>query len=331
MKKVLLTGITGQAGSYLAEILLNNNYDVHGLIRRGSTFTTERIEMLFDHPHFSLHYGDLADGLNIYHLIQDIYPDYIINAGAMSHVRVSFDIPVYCTDVTGTGVLRILESIRQINPKIKFIQFSSSEMFGNTTDIIQCEDSPMHPCSPYAISKYMGYLFTKQYRDSYNIWASNAICFNMESPRRGRTFVTQKICDYIKTIRSSYHTIPLILGNLDARRDWGSCEEYMQGVHQMMNLDQPEDIIFATGETHSVREFVEVAFSEIGIQIKWMGSGLNEEGIDCRTGAALIKIHQKHFRPLELNVLCGNPLKAKKILHWEPKMKFKELIKCMLK
>ncbi|MDD5589056.1 MAG: GDP-mannose 4,6-dehydratase [Candidatus Nanoarchaeia archaeon] len=335
-KKVFLTGVTGQSGSYLSEILLKNGYDVNGLMRRGSTFTTERIEHLLDNENFNLHYGDLSDGLNLYHLIEKIQPDYIINAGAMSHVFVSFQIPIYCMDVTGTAVVRLLEAIKQINTKIKFIQFSSSEMFGNCGDTILTETSPMQPCSPYAIAKYMGYLTTKHYRDAYGIWASNAIFFNMESQRRGHTFVTKKICDYIIKIKNHPDIIktiqPLQLGNLDAMRDWGSCEEYMDGVYRMMQMKNCDDILFATGETHSVKEFCTEAFKEIGITIFW-GKDPNDKilGLDNDTGKTLIETNDRLKRPLELNFLCGNPKKAEEKLGWIPKTKFKDLIKLMIK
>ncbi len=321
----LLSGVTGQAGSYLAEILLKKGWFVNGIIRRASNFNTNRINHLMNNKNFKLHYGDLADELSIYRLIEKIKPDYFINAGAMSHVKVSFEMPIYTLDVTGVSVFKILESIRIIDKHIKFIQFSSSELFGNCADT-QNENTPFNPQSPYAIAKLIGYWATKHYREAYNMWATNCIFFNMESPRRGHTFVTMKIIDYVKKIRDNIPVEPLKLGNLSAQRDWGYCKEYMECLYDVMMLKDSDDFIFATGSTHSVKKFCEIAFKEIGITLFWIG----EKGIDIKTNKILIEIDERLFRPLEVPFLMGDSSKLQKTINWRPKVDFYNLIKIML-
>lgn len=313
----LITGITGQDGSYLAELLLEKGYQVHGIIRRSSSFNTNRINHIFDKIH--LHYGDLADGLNIYHLLDKIKPDEIYHLGAQSHVKVSFDTPVYTSNVTGLGTIRLLEAIKEVNPRIKFYNAASSEMFGKVQEIPQKETTPFHPRSPYGCAKVFSYWATVNYRESYNMYACSGILFNHESPRRGGTFVTKKIADYVKKLKkhmfdSSVYIGPLELGNLEAKRDWGYAKDYMEAVWLMLQQDEPEDFVIATGETHTVKEFLHEAFTIAEIP--------NYENF--------IEINPKFYRPAEVDILIGDASKAKKKLGWEPKVKFKELVKIML-
>jgi GDPmannose 4,6-dehydratase len=324
-KTALLTGISGQAGSYLAELLLERGYEVHGIIRRSSSFNTGRIDHIFDK--IKMHYGNLSDGLNIYHLINEIRPTHVFNVAAQSHVRTSFDIPVESVDITATGTMRILESIRQIEPTIKFLQFSTSEMFGKVHEIPQKETTPFHPRSPYACAKVFSYWITRNYREAYNMFACNAIIFNMESPRRGGTFVTKKITDYV---REGNWEKPLQLGNLNALRDWGYCRDYMDGVIKIIEHEYPDDFVLSTGETHTVRKFAELAFKEVGIDIIWKGDGLEEKGIDKKTKKALMEINKRFFRPAEVALLKGDSSKARKELGWKPKLSFEELIELMV-
>ncbi len=334
MKKALITGITGQDGSYLAEFLLEKGYEVHGIIRRSSSFNTERIDHIYQDPHekgvkMFLHYGDLADASNIERILKKIQPDEVYNLGAQSHVRVSFDIPVYTGDVAGLGALRLLEAIRNSGIDTKFYQASSSEMFGKVQETPQKETTPFYPRSPYGCAKVFAYWTTINYRESYGMFACNGILFNHESPRRGGTFVTKKIVDGLIHIREGIQDT-LFLGNLDAKRDWGYAKEYVEAMWLMLQQDTPDDFVIATGETHSPREFVEEAAVLLGFDIEWKGEGFNEKGIDKNSGKTIIEIDQKYFRPTEVDLLIGDGAKAKSVLNWEPKVKFQELVKIMV-
>jgi GDPmannose 4,6-dehydratase len=316
-KKALITGITGQDGSYLAELLLNKGYEVHGIIRRASTFNTGRIDHLYQDPHINgvhlfLHYGDLADSVNLVQLLNELKPDEIYHLGAQSHVRVSFDIPEYTGDVTGLGATRILEAIKKVGLRTRFYQASSSEMFGKVREIPQTENTPFYPRSPYACAKLYAYWATVNYRESYNLFACNGILFNHESPRRGGTFVTRKITRAVAHIKEGLQD-KLYLGNLDARRDWGYAPEYVEAMWLMLQQDSPDDYVIATGETHSVQEFLEEAFSYAGLD--WR----EYVGIDPR-----------YYRPAEVDVLVGDASKARKVLGWQPKTRFKDLVRLMV-
>ena len=335
MKKALITGITGQDGSYLAELLLKKGYGVHGIIRRASTFNTGRIDHLYKDPHVNgvklfLHYGDLSDGSNISRLLEKIKPDEIYHLGAQSHVRVSFDIPEYTADVTGLGTLRILDAIKETCIKTKFYQASSSEMFGKAHEIPIKETTLFYPRSPYGCAKVYAYWITKNYRESYGLFACNGILFNHESPRRGETFVTRKITRGLARIKLGKDKI-LYLGNLDAKRDWGYAKDFVEAMWLMLQQKEPDDYIIATGETHSVREFAEETAKYLGFDLVWKGKGLKEKGIDKKTGKTVIEIDPRYFRPAEVDILQGDYSKAKKKLGWKPKVKFKELVKIMAK
>lgn len=334
MKKALVTGITGQDGSYLAELLLEKGYEVHGIIRRSSSFNTGRIDHLYKDPHVNgvklfLHYGDLSDGTSLTNLIKEIKPDEIYNLAAQSHVRVSFDIPEYTGDVTGLGAVRILEAIRESGVKTKFYQASSSELYGLVQETPQTEKTPFYPRSPYAVAKLYAYWITINYRESYDMFASNGILFNHESPRRGETFVTRKITRALADIVTGQQEC-LYLGNLDAKRDWGYAKDYVEGMWLMLQQERPGDYVLATGETRSVREFVEECCKYLDMEIQWSGEGLKEVGVDKKTGKTIIKIDEKYFRPAEVDLLLGNPEKAKKELGWTPKTTFKDLAKLMM-
>jgi len=333
MKKALITGITGQDGSYLAELLLEKGYEVHGVIRRASTFNTSRIDHIYQDPHergrrLFLHYGDLTDSSNISRLIEKIKPDEIYNLGAQSHVRVSFDIPEYTSDSTGLGVIRLLDAIKDSGIKTKFYQASSSEMFGKVQEVPQKETTPFYPRSPYGCAKVYGYWITKNYRESYDLFACNGILFNHESPRRGETFVTRKITKGLARIKLGKEE-KIFLGNLDAKRDWGYAKDYVEGMWRMLQAEKPDDYILATGETHSVREFVEETAKCLDFDLIWKGKGLNEKGIDKKSGKTIVEIDPKYFRPAEVDLLIGDPSKAKKKLGWKPTTKFKDLVKLM--
>lgn len=331
-KIALITGITGQDGSYLAELLLEKGYKVYGVQRRASTFNTARIDHLYDvpeYPHFETVYGDLTDASSISRILEKIKPDEIYNLGAQSHVRVSFDIPEYTADVAALGTLRILDAIKETCIQTKFYQASSSEMFGRVQEIPQNETTPFHPCSPYACAKVFAYWITKNYRESYGLFACNGILFNHESPRRGSTFVTRKIIRGLVKI-SLGQKYKLALGNLEAKRDWGYAPDYVLGMWQMLQQDEPDDYILATGETHSVREFVEEACKILDIDIIWEGEGLQECGIHRKTGEKIIAIDPKYFRPTDVDLLIGDPSKAKEKLGWEPKVRFPQLVKIMI-
>ncbi len=333
MKKALITGITGQDGSYLAEFLLEKGYEVHGIIRRSSSFNTTRIDHIFQDPHEShlrliLHFGDIADSSNLSRLIEKIKPDEIYNLAAQSHVRVSFDIPEYTGDVVGLGALRLLDAIRESGIKTKYYQASSSEMFGLVKEIPQTEETPFHPRSPYSVAKVYAYWITRNYRESYNLFACNGILFNHESPRRGETFVTRKVTRGLARIKFGLEDT-LYLGNIDAKRDWGYAKDYIEGMWLMLQQDKPDDYVLATNETHTVREFIEIASKRLGYELEWRGEGVNEIGVDLNTGKTIIKIDPIYFRPAEVDLLIGNPAKAKKQLGWEPKVLFKELVEIM--
>lgn len=310
MKKALITGITGQDGSYLAELLLDKGYEVHGLMRRNSTFTTGRIEHIYDK--IELHYGDLADSSSLQHIVSKVRPDEVYNLAAQSHVKVSFDVPEYTADVTGTGTLRLLEAIRTCAPEAKFYQASSSEMFGKVLEVPQTEKTPFYPRSPYGVAKVYSYWITKNYRESYDMFACNGILFNHESPRRGETFVTRKITRAVAAIKAGKQD-KLLLGNLDAKRDWGFAGDYVEAMWLMLQADKPDNYVVATNETHSVKEFCQIAFSHVGLD--W---------------EKYVEVSEKYFRPAEVDLLIGDPAHAKKNLKWEPKVSFEELVKMMV-
>lgn len=334
-KVALIFGVTGQDGAYLARLLLKKGYIVHGVKRRSSSFNTERLDFIYRDFHlqtnFFLHYGDLSDSVNIVKLIRKIEPDEIYNLGAQSHVRVSFDIPEYTSDVDGLGALRILEAIVLLGQEknIKFYQAGSSEMFGLVQEIPQKETTPFYPRSPYGVAKLFGYWITRNYREAYNIFACNGILFNHESPIRGETFVTRKISRAVAQRASGEKNI-LYLGNLDAKRDWGYAKDYVKAMWMMLQQNTPDDYVISTGEMHSVREFVELAYNEIGIDIEWRGQGLDEEGFDKKTNEILVKIDNYYFRPTEVDLLLGDCSKAKTKLGWQPKTTFKKLVNKML-
>ena len=336
MKKALITGITGQDGSYLAELLLGKGYEVHGIIRRASTFNTGRLNDIYQNPqdtkrHLFLHYGDTSDSSNISRIIETVQPDEIYHLAAQSHVRVSFDLPEYTGDVTGLGTIRILDAIKNSNLKTKFYQASSSEMFGKVEekDLPITEQTLFHPRSPYGCAKVYAYWITKNYRESYNLFAVNGILFNHESPRRGETFVTRKITRGLARIKLGKEE-KLFLGNLDAKRDWGYAPDFVEGMYLMMQQEKPDDYVLATGETHTVREFVELAAKNLDMEIEWQGEGLKEKGINKKTGQEIIAIDPAYFRPSEVDVLLGDHGKANKELGWQPKVKFPELVKIMV-
>ena len=345
-KKALITGITGQDGSYLAEFLLEKGYIVHGLIRRSSTFNTDRIDHIYTDPHdpkskLFLHYGDITDSGELTNLIYNIQPEEIYHLAAQSHVRVSFDMPEFTGDVTAIGTTRLLEAIRRSGIKTKFYQASSSEMFGDAPPP-QNEDTAFRPRSPYAAAKVYAYWMVRNYREGYRIFACNGILFNHESPRRGETFVTRKITRALARIKLSLQD-KLYLGNLEAKRDWGYAPDFVEAMWLMLQQDEPDDYVIATGETHSVREFLNLAFNYAGIELEWRGHGVEEKGVikslasnlqppasNLRIGDAIIEIDKRYFRPLEVEFLQGDASKAKKKLGWEPKVRFKELVKIMV-
>jgi len=335
MKKALITGITGQDGSYLAELLLEKGYEVHGLLRRGSTFTTRRIDHLYQDRHIQdvhlfLHYGDLSDASSISRLIERIVPDEIYHLGAQSHVRVSFDAPEYTGDVTGLGTLRLLDAIRESRIATRFYQASSSEMFGRAQEVPQRETTPFYPRSPYGCAKVYAYWIAKNYRESYGLFVVNGILFNHESPRRGETFVTRKITRGLARIKLGKDE-KIYLGNLDAKRDWGYAKDYVEGMWRMLQKDAPDDYVLATGETHTVREFAEEAARALEIRLRWEGTGLQEKGIDEETGRTLIEIDPKYFRPAEVDLLLGDASKARAELGWTPSTSFYDLVRLMVK
>lgn len=336
-KVALITGITGQDGSYLAELLLEKGYRVYGMVRRSSTFNRTLIDHLsafYKDPEngqsrMDLFYGDLSDSASIWNILEKIKPDEIYNIGAQSHVKISFEIPEYTADIDATGVLRLLEAMRHVCPKSRFYQASSSEMFGKAHEIPLKETSPFYPRSPYGCAKVFGYWITKNYRESYGLHASNGILFNHESPRRGVNFVTRKITRGLARIKLGKDK-KLFLGNLDAIRDWGYTKDYVEAMWMMLQQDEPDDYVIATNESHTVREFVELAAKELGYDIIWKGKGANEKGIDKKTGDVIIEVSEQYFRPAEVDELRGDYSKAKQALGWEPKVSFKELVKLMI-
>lgn len=336
MKRALIAGITGQDGAYLAEFLLKLGYEVHGIKRRASLFNTERIEHLYQDTHqdnlrFFLHYGDLTDSTNIIRLVQHIQPDEIYNLAAQSHVKVSFDTPEYTANTDALGTLRILEAIRilGLSQKTRYYQASTSELYGKASEIPQRESTPFYPRSPYAAAKLYAYWITVNYRESYNMYACNGILFNHESPLRGETFVTRKITRAVARIKLGIEDT-LYLGNLNAQRDWGFAGDYVEAMWLMLQQTAPDDYVVATGEMHSVREFVELAFSNIGIDIVWKGSGLEEVGIDNSTGKVMVRIDPRYFRPTEVELLLGDASKIREKLGWQPKMPLQELVSIMV-
>lgn len=335
MKKAFITGITGQDGSYLTEFLLEKGYEVHGIIRRASTFNTKRIDHLFEDHDIGnktlfLHHGDLTDSSNINRLIEKIHPDEIYNLGAQSHVQVSFEVPEYTAETDAIGTLRILDAIKEVGLKCKFYQASTSELFGGLQGTApQSEETPFYPRSPYAAAKLYAYWVTVNYREAYDIFACNGILFNHESPRRGETFVTRKITRAIASIINGTQKT-LSLGNLNAKRDWGFAGDYVEAMWLMLQQEKPDDYVVATGETHTVREFVERAFKVVGIHIKWIGEEIEEKGINSKTGQVLVDINPKYFRPTEVDLLLGDPSKAEEKLEWKRKVDFNELVYMMV-
>lgn len=330
MKTALITGITGQDGSYLAELLLEKGYFVHGIIRRASLINTARIDHIFNHPNLKLHYGDLTDSANILHVLQKSQPDEIYNLAAQSHVKVSFELPEYTGNVDGLGTLRILESVRILGMEdtCRIYQASTSELYGLVQQIPQSETTPFYPRSPYGVAKLYGYWITKNYREAYNMYACTGILFNHESPRRGETFVTRKITKGLSRISSGLQDV-LYLGNLNAKRDWGHAKDYVEAMWLMLQQDEPDDYVIATGEQYSVREFVEKSAVYFGMNIVWENEGENEIGIDKNTGKTVIKVSSKYYRPSEVESLLGDPTKAKQKLGWSPKITFDQLIEDM--
>ncbi len=330
MKTALITGITGQDGSYLAELLIEKGYMVHGIIRRASLINTHRIDHIFNHPHLKLHYGDLTDSANIIHILQQTKPDEIYNLAAQSHVKVSFEMPEYTGNVDGLGTLRILEAVRILGMEktCRVYQASTSELYGLVQEVPQKETTPFYPRSPYGVAKLYAYWITKNYRESYGMYACTGILFNHESPRRGETFVTRKITRGLSKISAGLQDV-LYLGNLNAKRDWGHAKDFVEAMWMMLQQDEPDDYVIATGEQYSVRAFVETAAPYFGMKIKWEGSGLDEVGIDKNTNRVVVKVDPKYFRPAEVESLLGDPTKAKENLGWEPKITFNELVEDM--
>ena len=334
MKKALITGITGQDGSYLSELLLKKGYEVHGVIRRSSSFNTGRVDHLYRDPHekdvrLFLHYGDLNDASSINRLLREVRPDEIYNLGAQSHVRVSFDVPEYTGEVDGLGTVRILEGIRETGLNTRFYQASSSELYGKVVETPQKETTPFYPRSPYACAKAYAYYITLNYRESYDMFACNGILFNHESPRRGETFVTRKITRAATRIKLGVQD-RLFLGNIDAQRDWGFAGDYVEAMWLMLQQEQAEDYVIASGETYMVRTFAEKVFERLGMPLEWQGSGVNEIGIDKNSGKVVIQIDPRYFRPAEVDLLLGDPTKAKTQMGWELKTSFEQLVNMMV-
>jgi GDPmannose 4,6-dehydratase len=335
MKKALISGITGQDGSYLTEILLEKGYEVHGIIRRSSSFNTARIDHLHNNPDILgeklfLHYGDLVDTSSLNRMLEKIEPDEIYNLGAQSHVMVSFQVPDYTAQVDALGTLRFLDAIRETGlKKVRFYQASTSELYGKVQEVPQTEKTPFYPRSPYGVAKIYGYWIVVNYREAYDLYACNGILFNHESPRRGETFVTRKITRAAARIKCGVQD-KLQIGNLNAKRDWGYAPEFCEGMWMMLQQDEPDDFVLATGETHTVREFAECAFRELDMELEWKGKDENEEGIDKKTGKTVVEVDKNYFRPTEVDLLIGNPAKAKEKLGWAPKIKFEELVKLMV-
>jgi len=340
-KVALITGINGQDGSYLAELLLEKGYEVHGIIRRSSVFNTQKIEHLYiddliedmhKERHIELHYGDMTDSSNLIRLVQEIQPDEVYNLAAQSHVKVSFEVPEYTAETVGIGTLRLLEAVRicGLEKKTRIYQASTSELFGKVQEVPQSEKTPFYPRSPYAVAKLYGFWIVKNYREAYGMYAVNGILFNHESERRGETFVTRKITLAAARIVRGYQK-RLYLGNLDSLRDWGYAKDYVECMWLILQHPEPEDFVIATGDMHSVREFCTLAFAELGIQLEWQGKSIDEKGIDKATGKVLVEIDPRYFRPTEVEQLLGDPSKAKNLLGWNPtQTPFKELVKKMV-
>ncbi|KAL0946171.1 hypothetical protein HGRIS_012433 [Hohenbuehelia grisea] len=335
-KVALISGITGQDGSYLTELLLDKGYDVHGIIRRSSSFNTGRLHHLYEDQHerpgkFKLHYGDLSDSTNLVYIIASVQPTEIYNLGAQSHVKVSFEMAEYTGDVDGLGTLRLLDAIRTcgLEAHVRFYQASTSELYGKVVETPQSETTPFYPRSPYGCAKLYAYWIVVNYREAYGMYACNGILFNHESPRRGRTFVTRKISRAAADISLNKQSC-LYLGNIDAQRDWGHARDYVEGMWLILQQDKPEDFVLATGETHPVREFVDKSFAAVGMEIRWEGTGVNEQAIDVKTGKAVVKVDPKYFRPAEVDLLLGNPAKAERVLGWKRKVDFDSLVKEMV-
>ena len=328
MKVALITGITGQDGSYLAELLLEKGYEVHGIVRRSSLINTHRIDQFFDMIH--LHYGDLTDATNLINIIKKVKPDEIYNLGAMSHVKVSFETPEYTGQVDGLGTLRVLEAVRILGmeKKTRIYQASTSELYGKVQEVPQTETTPFYPRSPYGIAKLYGYWITKNYREAYGMHASSGILFNHESPRRGETFVTRKITRGLSKISTGLQDV-LYLGNLDAKRDWGHAKDFVEAMWLMLQQDEPDDYVIATGKQYSVRDFVNRAAPLFGLNIQWKGDGLDERGVDKTTGRTIIEVSKKYLRPTEVESLLGDASKAKEKLGWEPTTTFDQLVEDM--
>ena len=336
VKRALITGITGQDGSYLAELLLDKGYEVHGIKRRSSSLNTQRIDHIYQDPHeddpdLILHYGDLTDSSNLTRIMREVQPDEVYNLGAQSHVAVSFETPEYTTEVNANGALRLLEAIRflGLEKKTRFYQASTSELYGLVQETPQTEETPFHPRSPYAVAKMYAYWITVNYREAYGIYACNGILFNHESPRRGETFVTRKITRAAVAI-SLGEQDKLYIGNLDAQRDWGHAREYVRGMWLMLQQDEPDDYVLATGRTTSVRQFIEMAFGEVGIKLRWEGEGLAEKGYNAETGAEIVEVDPRYFRPSEVDLLIGDASKARDKLGWVHETGLEELVKEMI-
>jgi GDPmannose 4,6-dehydratase len=335
-KVALITGVTGQDGAYLAELLLSKGYQVHGVKRRSSSFNTGRIDHLYQDPHepdlrMRLHYGDMSDSTNLIRLVQETQPDEIYNLAAQSHVQVSFETPEYTANADALGTLRLLEAIRilGLEKTTRFYQASTSELFGKVQETPQKETTPFYPRSPYGVAKLYGYWITVNYREAYGMHASNGILFNHESPLRGETFVTRKITRAVADIHHG-RTQTLFLGNLDAKRDWGHARDYVDGMWRILQQDCPDDYVLATGETHSVRSFVELAFAHVGRTIEWRGQGVDEQGLDAKTGAVLVRVDPRYFRPTEVDLLLGDPTKARQVLGWQARTTLAELVREMM-
>ena len=332
--KVIISGITGQDGSYLAELLLQKGYEVHGIIRRSSSFNTGRIDHIINNKEyrdqFFFHHGDVTDTSNLNRILEKVKPDEIYNLAAQSHVKVSFDLPDYTAQVDALGTLRFLDAIRETGVETKFYQASTSELYGKAQQVPQNEKTPFYPRSPYGVAKLYGYWIIINYREAYNLFACNGILFNHESPRRGETFVTRKITRAAARIKAGVQD-NLYLGNLNAKRDWGYAPEYVEGMWRMLQQDKPRDYVLATGETNSVKDFVDIAFKELNLDLEWEGEGLNEKGIEKNTGKERVLIDPDYYRPTEVEILKGDASKAKKELGWSPKVKFEELVYIMVK
>lgn len=333
MKKALITGITGQDGSYLAELLLDKGYEVHGVVRRASTFNRERIDHLrkaeLGARHLRLHYGDLGDTESLTTILENVRPQEVYNLAAQSHVGISFTMPTYTGDVSGVGVVRLLEAVRRVVPEARFYQASSSELFGKAEEIPQSETTPFHPRSPYAVAKLYAFWATINYREAHDLFAANGILFNHESPRRGENFVTRKISRAVAEIAAGRRDW-VSLGNLDARRDWGFAGDFVEAMWLILQTDEPEDWVVGTGEDHSVREFCELAFARVGVEIEWTGEGVDEIGRNRATGATRVVVNPRYFRPAEVDLLKADPTKARRELGWQPKVGFEELVRMMV-